>query len=355
MEIAMSNFAGMVLFNLKRVLSRSKTFRNALKDVSSVSEFSDLYEHEKMLADPVRVDSYRKAIEKYIKPDQVVVDLGTGSGILAIYAAWQNPEKVYAIDHSKFISTAERIARANGVHSIQFQKVNSRSFHPDEKVDVILHEQIGDELLEENMIENLLDLKTRVLKEDGFILPGRFELFVEPVSLKKEHRVPFMWQNDFCGIDFSCLKGDLSLNDYVQKSYHFRYLEHGSVEKLVGIPRPVLQIDLNREDFSDQFSVQPQKREVLEDAILDGFCIYFRVIFDDEIHFDTSPLSPKTSWGTRLVRTENKQLRKGERLSYRVDLADYTLPESWKVTLQDDEQREKGIKKMPSPIMDEGI
>ncbi len=355
MENYMSNIAGKLLFSLKRVLNRSQTFRNALKDVSNVSEFSDLYEHEKMLADHIRVETYRKAIEKYIKPGQVVIDLGTGSGILAIFAARQNPGKVYAIDHSKFISTAERIARANGVQSIEFQKVNSRSFHPGEKADVILHEQIGDELLEENMIENLLDLKKRVLKETGFILPGRFELYVEPVCLKQEYRVPYIWQNHSCDIDFSILSGDNTLKDYIKNSYHFRYLEHGSVEKLMGTPQPVLQIDLNREDFSGQFSIPLQKREAMEDGVLDGFCIYFRVIFDDEIHFDTSPLSPKTSWGTRLVRTEIRHLGKGETLSYQVTLTDYTSPESWKVTFQDDYAQKEGGKKIPSPVLDEGM
>jgi hypothetical protein len=44
---------------------------------------------------------------------------------------------------------------------IDFQNSKQpESFKPPEKVDVILHEQIGDELFEENMIENLLDLKT---------------------------------------------------------------------------------------------------------------------------------------------------------------------------------------------------
>jgi type I protein arginine methyltransferase len=333
LEKLMSRIIGKLLFHLKKLLSKNRTFRNALNDISNVSEFSNLFEHEKMLADQIRVQTYRKAIETYIKPGQVVVDLGTGTGILAIYAARQHPRKVYAIDHSNFITIAEKIAIGNDIHTIDFQNINSRNFKPPEKVDVILHEQIGDELFEENMIENLLDLKKRILKEGGYILPGRFEFYVEPVSLKPEYTVPYMWDNTDCGIDFSTLANDSELKKTITNSYRFRYLEYGSVEKFMGNPHPILSFDLNDDDFPARLEVQKQTRLVVENGALDGFCTYFNVIFDDEIHFDTSPKSPKTSWGTRLIRTDRKAFKAGDSISYELIFPDFTSPDSWSVNL----------------------
>jgi protein arginine N-methyltransferase 1 len=138
----------LLLQGLKKLLKSSKAFRA----LSNADEFSDLYEHEKMLADAIRMNCYRDAIKRYVRPEDVIVDLGTGTGILSFFAAQQKPKKIYAIDHSDFINVARRIAEHNNINNIQFVKTNSRNFTPSEKIDVILHEQIDDNLFDENMI-----------------------------------------------------------------------------------------------------------------------------------------------------------------------------------------------------------
>src|SRR4051812_25641560 len=45
--------------------------------------FAQFYEQEKMLADKPRMDFYHAAIARHIKPGDRVIDLGTGTGILA--------------------------------------------------------------------------------------------------------------------------------------------------------------------------------------------------------------------------------------------------------------------------------
>ncbi|MEZ5294888.1 MAG: hypothetical protein R2697_01020 [Ilumatobacteraceae bacterium] len=55
---------------------------------------------------------------------------------------------------------------------------------------------MGDELFNENMLQNILDLRDRVLRPGGRILPGRFRLFVEPVTLHDDMRVRRFWNID---------------------------------------------------------------------------------------------------------------------------------------------------------------
>src|SRR5690606_29809159 len=184
-----------------RVLKNNKTVRNLLADVNNVGEFTDLYEHEKMLADITRVESYREGIAALIRAGDVVVDLGTGTGLLALFAAQQGA-RVYAIDHSPVISLARAIAEHHQLADrIEFLQVNSRDLKLNEPVDVILHEQIGDELFDENMVTNVVDLRDRLLKPDGRIVPGRFGLYMEPVQLTDAGRVPFVWENPVAGVD----------------------------------------------------------------------------------------------------------------------------------------------------------
>ncbi len=116
--------------------------------------------------------------------------------------------KIYAIDHTDIIDLAKRVAQHNKVDCIEFVKVNSRDFSLQGKADVIIHEQMGSFLLDENMVENLMDLKARVLKPGGRIIPAKFELYLEPVCLKRDHRLPFLWENNISGVDYSFLKDD---------------------------------------------------------------------------------------------------------------------------------------------------
>jgi type I protein arginine methyltransferase len=149
----------------KDFLKSNERFRTVLYDSNNKKDFSDIYIHERMIADKTRINSYHDAIKRYIKPGDIVVDLGTGTGILSFMSAQQNPEKIYAIDHSDFINVSRKIAKYNNINNITFVQINSRDFKPTEKSDIILHEQLGNALFDENMIENILDLKKRILKK----------------------------------------------------------------------------------------------------------------------------------------------------------------------------------------------
>lgn len=304
-------------FSIKQLLMSSEIFRNAVTDDSNNNGFTGRSEYKKMNGDQIRVDAYQKAIAKHIKPEHTVLDLGRGGGILALLAAASNPKKIYSIDHSDFIEVAKEIAGKVTDYPINFQKINSRSFNPPEKLDVILHEQTGVDLFEEDIIENLLDLKRRVLKKGGKIFPGKFELYIEPFSLKPEFRVPFR-------------EGKEKNN-----SYRFINAEPSTISRYLCSPKPALSIDLNDENFTGKFTVPRQKKAVENAGLMDGACIFFRVIFDDEISFSTSPLHGKTSSGNHYFRTRKKFCEPGKTLTYDINMDQYFKPETWELNFVD--------------------
>lgn len=67
-----------------------------------------------MIADQVRMSAYVQALEKHVKPDSVVLDIGTGTGIFALLACRFGARKVYAIEPNEAIQVARELAAANG-------------------------------------------------------------------------------------------------------------------------------------------------------------------------------------------------------------------------------------------------
>ena len=73
------------------------------------------YVQIRMLQDTARKRAFLDAIREVVRPDDVVLDLGTGSGILAVAAAQAGARQVYAVEPTNVIRIAELVARDNGV------------------------------------------------------------------------------------------------------------------------------------------------------------------------------------------------------------------------------------------------
>jgi type I protein arginine methyltransferase len=309
---------------LRRAVSTHPLTRDLYRELANRNLFTDLYQHDRLLADGVRVEAYRRAIEKHVKPGDVVVDLGTGSGLLALMAGKAGAAKIYAIDHGPLTDTARAVAADNGLSNVEFQRVNSRRFSCAEKVDVILQEQIGDALFEEQMIENVGDLRDRLLKPGGKILPSRFELFVDPVQLREAR--PFSWEQVIAGIRFSALR---KLGEEQPPTYRFKPLPPGDFERFLTRSESVMGFDLMSATTRDLPASIAYQRPVSAAGRFDGYCVHFRARFDDELEFTTSPFAPHTSWRNPLLRMEAREVRAGETLGLRLDAADWAEPKTW--------------------------
>jgi len=319
---------------LTNTVLANSTLRDLVYNAQNVDEFTSLLEHEKMLADESRVSSYFRAIQRNIQPDQVVLDLGTGSGILTFFAAQQKPRTIYAIDHSEFIEVARQIAEHHHIQNVVFVRQNSRYFTPPEPLDIIIHEQMGDALFNENMVENLLDLKRRALKPGGKILPGKFNLYLEPACLRSEYKIPFFWENRWYGIDFSFLKNNNTLDAYKPRRYDKIFIEHHAVEFFLCQPTPILSFDLNELNNPNDLPTHlTASKSVVHAGEMDGLCLYFEAIFDEENILSTSPFEKRTSWTHLLIRTERKEYSPGEQISVELSMPNLLKFSTWTVTV----------------------
>jgi protein arginine N-methyltransferase 1 len=293
--------------------------------------FSGWDVHEAMLADDIRMKTYRRAIERHVKKGDVVVDLGTGTGILSFFAARAGASKVFAIEASSIIETAEHLARANGFSNVSFIHSNSREVSLPEKVDVILQEQMADWIDGENMIVNVTDLRDRLLKPGGRILPNRFRVFLEPVQLLPDARRPFIWEHQFDGIDFSSLKA-LPPPDLAK--YRLKQLRAHSVERMLATPEPLFEFDLENVRPGTIPKSFDYRRTIAKAGRLDGLCFYWQAMFDDDIVLDTHPQAEDrpNHWPNLLYRTKAELVSDGQEIEYDIVLQDLTSFLEWSFT-----------------------
>ena len=294
--------------------------------------FAGLEAHEEMLSDRVRIDAYHRGIHRNVEKGDVVLDLGTGTGLLAFMASRAGAKTVYAVEHSDFIDLARELGTHNGFTNITFVRANSREFTPPEPIDVVLHEQMGDELFNENMLENVIDLRDRVLAPSGRILPSRFRLFVEPFSMRDDMRIRRFWNIELPdGIDLSASEHSPVASRFNTGRNDQFWLRPRSVDSTIGRPRPILDFDLNTIQHPDELPLRHHvERTAAADTIVDGCCIWFEACFDDDTTLSTSPLEPVTSWGNRVFRLD-QQIARGETLCLEVKLGELVEPSTWSV------------------------
>ena len=100
---------------------------SVMYDLMNETNFAGLAEHEEMLSDSVRVNAYHQGIRRNVRPGDVVVDLGTGTGLLAFMASRAGAKKVYAVEHSDFIEIAREIGipcEVRPVHADELERAD---------------------------------------------------------------------------------------------------------------------------------------------------------------------------------------------------------------------------------------
>ena len=151
---------------------------------SPTSGWADPVEHARMLHDDRRTRDYLAAISAAVRPGDVVLDIGTGSGVLAVAAARAGARRVYAVEASDIAEVAGRVFAANGVtDTVTLVPGWSREIELPEPADLLVAEIIGNEPLEEEILETTLDARHRLLKPEARLIPHTLTLLARPLRL----------------------------------------------------------------------------------------------------------------------------------------------------------------------------
>jgi len=108
--------------------------------------WADPVEHARMLHDDRRTSDYIVALREAVRPDDVVLDIGTGSGVLAVAAARAGARHVYAVEASDVADVAECVFADNAVQDrVTLIRGWSREIELPEPADLLVAELIGNE------------------------------------------------------------------------------------------------------------------------------------------------------------------------------------------------------------------
>jgi len=163
-------------------------------------------EHRQYLEDTHRLTAFSRAIDATVRPGDVVVDLGCGTGILGLMACRAGASRVYAIDDGGMIAVARQVAVANGYGDrIVHIQGNSMRVTLPEQAHVIVSDQIGRLGFEAGVIEYFADAARRFLRSGGRMVPAGVATWLAPIEGPAQTAVVEFWRSAPAGFDFSAV------------------------------------------------------------------------------------------------------------------------------------------------------
>jgi SAM-dependent methyltransferase len=265
--------------------------------------FASPESHLAMLRDVARVSAYRNAIFAHAR-DSVVLDIGTGSGALGLFAVRAGAKHVYAIEESEIAALAEQMIEANGARdAMTVLRGHSRDIELPERVDIIVHELLGTDPFEENLLTHLRDARERFLRPGGRLIPWKVDVCcvaLEPDTFpgRRERRVREAEElSGLYGLDFGPLADALARG---RRSFLVTDAEanaEGFTGRLLSDECVVRSIDLRGDDLAVSYGDSPCEVPITIDGRLGAVVVFFRAHLDETLVLSTSPYRSRTHWG----------------------------------------------------------
>lgn len=277
--------------------------------------------HHSMLADELRTTSFLSAIEESVTPGDIVVDIGTGTGVLSVFAAKAGASRVYAIEQEPVIGVARKVAAANGVSDIiTFIEGSSLEVEIPEIADVLITETIGNMGLDEGIITWITDAKERFLKPNGVAIPLDIEVVVSLVAVPTDYENIERWSRPLLGFDFS------PLGFVARNNVHWVDLSRAEFAS-----RPVSVFSTGFEPNPQPMSVT-ETVEAIKDVHVHGIGVWFRSSLTANVHVTNEAPNGVPSWEHGFMPLDEPiVVRRGELIEIEIGSSTNGADWTWRV------------------------
>lgn len=151
--------------------------------VNRLSSTQQLSWHLQMVRDDARNRAYRTAIETVIGPDDEVLEIGAGSGLLALMAARAGAKSVTTLEMEPVLAAAARRSVADNGFADRVRVINTVSTEAKlgqeikNRATVLIAEMFDSLLIGEDALHTLTDAKLRLCRRDARVIPARARLY----------------------------------------------------------------------------------------------------------------------------------------------------------------------------------
>jgi len=248
--------------------------------------------HMKMLADAGRNDAFAQALARQVRPGMTVLDVGSGSGLLAMMAARAGAAHVYAVEGiGELAEVAREVVGANGFAD-RITVLDGRSTELrigaelPERVDLVVAEVFDSGLLGERALTTLRHAGQQLMQPGGVMLPASADVYAMLVSLPRWRSVNPV--ADIAGFDLSAF--DRFRNPYT-------YLQCD----LASEPHAALSAPFHVAHFDFRDPPPPVRSRTIEVPAtaageVHAVAFWFELQLDDAVSLSTAPGRELDHW-----------------------------------------------------------
>ena len=242
--------------------------------------------HLSMLLDSARMDSYRRAINATVKPGDVVIDLGCGTGVLSFMACEAGAKRVYAIEGGPVIEVAKELASDNGFDErITFVSGASLEVGLPELGDVLITETLGNAGLDEGILAWIADARERLLHPHATIMPQRLRTWVAAAQSFDDYQLVSDWLDPDLPYDYR--------SAHRRASETLWFAEFGP-QHLLG--QPALASDIDLTTARDETTSASGQLGIDSDGTVHGLAVWFDSLLCAGVTVDNYPTRTDSSW-----------------------------------------------------------
>lgn len=251
--------------------------------------------HIPMLAHDQRNDAYEKAIKAKVKTGDIVLDIGTGSGLLAMMAIRAGAAHVYACEGNSLMADMARDIVAQNGYSDKITIIGKHSSQiivgkdMPQKADLLVTEIFDNAVVGEGVLPSMDHAWTQLLKPTAQVIPEQACLYGALIS--SPHFETYHTLGDVCGFDLSPMNTLSHPLGYKDVNFDFA-TAHG--EKT---------LSKNFELYEWNFCKHPKMAfsktislDIIEDGKANGILMWFDLYLAENIVFSTKTPHPQDHW-----------------------------------------------------------